>query len=142
MKRDSSISFIKTLSKFDVAAIFGSGACAIHCLVLPSLAILSPSVANLFSGEWVHVGLLVLLIPIAIFTLFNGYKLHKSHLTLSTGIFGICAMVVAFLLEAYAFDGENLVVSINALGTLALMSAHLMNFNALKKVERPEQFVS
>ena len=81
----------------DKAAIGLSSICAVHCLVLPVFVALFPSlmVAGM-QDERIHLGLLVLVVPVSAFALIMGCRQHRqlpivclgpvsyTHLTLPT----------------------------------------------------------
>ena len=83
----------------DKAGILCSVACAIHCMVSPILVFVSPAIASILKNEWLHIGLLTFLTPIAIFAFYKGFKVHKKIRPLVLDGFG-----VLLLLSAVAFE--------------------------------------
>jgi hypothetical protein len=109
----------------DFAAIGLSGLCVAHCLGAALLIGLLSSafVASIWHHEAVHLGLLVLATPLAIWTLVRGLMAHGRRLPLILGIVGLKLMALALLFHAYATAEMWLTLS----GVVLLASGHGMN---------------
>lgn len=84
----------------DKVAIGLSGLCAIHCLVLPLLIVMLPSLASLpLNDERFHLWMVFAVIPISIFALFLGCRRHKNYQVLGFGVVGLVLLVTAILGE-------------------------------------------
>ena len=89
----------------DKAAIGLSFACALHCLAVPLfLAIFPSSALSGLGDERIHLGLLLLIIPISVFSLTVGCRLHRSRTVVALGVTGICLLCLsAFLAHLLSF---------------------------------------
>ena len=112
----------------DRAAINLSLACAFHCLALPVLVSLYPSVMiSWLQDERFHFALLAFVIPISFFSLTMGCQQHKNLPVVGLGIAGIVALVLSALL-GHEIGGESLEVAGTLLGSGLVACSHVMNF--------------
>lgn len=109
----------------DNLAVACSGACMVHCLLTPIIIGLGAAglLGEWLMSEWIHKGMLVPVILLAIMSLSRSYKKHKNHWPLVVGGFGISIMVTALLGPA------SLETWITLSGGLLLITAHLWNRN-------------
>lgn len=101
----------------DKLAIGLSLACAIHCLALPILLVLLPSMAALqLDNEAFHLWMIVAVLPSSIYALTLGCKRHKRYRLLILGGVGLGLLVMAVALgEARLGEsGEKLVTLLGA----------------------------
>jgi len=102
--------------------------CVIHCLLLPFLLVLLPSLGSLqLADEAFHQWMLAAVIPISIYALTMGCKKHKHYRLLFWGISGIVIMVLA-LLVGHDIAGEAGEKVLTLLGAMLIVFAHLGNF--------------
>ena len=108
--------------------------CAAHCLLLPALIALLPSLSLkwLMQG-WVHILLLGLVFPVATFALVRGYQNHKQQWILYTGGAGLLLLLVA-VLWGHALHAE---AALTLVGSLLLVASHFGNFRACRKYCAP-----
>lgn len=86
--------FIQGLA--DKSAIGLSALCMIHCLLLPLLLILVPSLAVLgLDDESFHLWMVIAVVPTSFYALTLGCKQHKRYRFLSTGFTGLAFLVCA-----------------------------------------------
>lgn len=111
----------------DTFGIFLSGACLVHCVVLPLFAFISPVFAHCCGGEWVHFGLLACVLPIALRAFYSGKKSHGNSKPLLVGSSGIAFLLLAIFTEGHQTDGLNLEVILTTTGSLTLCYAHYLN---------------
>jgi len=112
----------------DKAAIGLSFACALHCLMVPLLLAIFPS--STLSGledERVHLGLLTLIIPISVFSLTLGCRVHRNLTVVAVGVTGICILCFSALL-AHDMGGESLETAGTLLGSGIVALSHVLNF--------------
>tara|TARA_B100002051_G_scaffold252090_1_gene264923 strand:+ start:139 stop:537 length:399 start_codon:yes stop_codon:yes gene_type:complete len=112
------------VQRLDYTAIFLSVLCAIHCTVLPLLIPLMPFLGGIFEGEWFHITLLVIIVPMAGFTFYRCYKLHGDKNVLYLGALAMSLLVAGILVEPYSEVLEK-VFSIG--GSLTAIAAHIKN---------------
>ena len=123
-----------SISNLDKAGIACSSLCAVHCALLPLVAIASPTVSNFFESEWIHIGLLILATPIAIVAFCRGRSLHKNSRPLKIGLFGLAFLFAAVAAEAL-FGHEaahDIEVILTSIGCIVLIIAHVSNTRSLK----------
>ena len=119
-------------TQFDKFGIICSGACAAHCLLTPFIALASPAFAKFFENEWIHIGLLFFVIPIALIAFYSGYKSHKQHRLLILGFLGVFLLLFAVVAELFFhIEIEYLEFILTALGSTCLIMAHLSNMNLI-----------
>ena len=94
-----------TTESGDKAAIGLSLACALHCLMVPLLLALFPSGALSGLGdERIHLGLLFLIIPISVFSLTLGCRVHRNLMVVAVGVTGICILCLSALWRPFGLD--------------------------------------
>ncbi|WP_406609138.1 MerC domain-containing protein [Agarivorans sp. JK6] len=112
----------------DKFAIGLSFACAIHCLVLPLLFVLVPSMVALpLHNEAFHLWMVVAVIPISAYALTMGCKQHKRTKVLLWGIAGLALLILAVALgeDRIGEIGEK---SLTLLGATLVAVGHWMNY--------------
>ncbi|WP_440053496.1 MerC domain-containing protein [Pseudoalteromonas sp. T1lg65] len=115
-------------SMIDKFSIGLSMMCAIHCLMLPMLLSVLPTLAGLpLNSELFHVWMVVAVIPSSIFALALGSKQHKRYRLVVCGGFGLAMLVLALVLgENYIGEaGEKLLTLV---GSAFVAIAHLYNY--------------
>lgn len=122
----------QTRSWTDIAAIGLSSACAIHCLALPALLVLLPSLTALpLENEAFHFWMVIAVLPISLFALTLGCKQHKRYQLLAVGLSGLALLVLALLLEDTL--GENGEKILTLLGSSLLVIGHWFNYQYCQK---------
>lgn len=108
--------------------------CAAHCVLLPALIALLPSLGLkwLMQG-WVHLLLLGLVFPIASFALVRGYQNHKQSWILYTGGAGLALLLVA-VIWGHALHAES---AMTVAGSLLLVASHAGNYRECRKACAP-----
>tara|TARA_B100000925_G_scaffold99377_1_gene72739 strand:+ start:10685 stop:11062 length:378 start_codon:yes stop_codon:yes gene_type:complete len=111
----------------DKAGIACSGLCAIHCALGPIIAFSSPGIVRFFDNEWIHIGLLVLIVPIAIFAFVKGHNVHNNIKPFALGFIGLVFLLSAVIFEALHIEIEFLEISLTVVGCVLLTIAHFLN---------------
>ncbi len=112
----------------DKVAISMSILCLLHCLVLPLMMALTPSILALpMSDEAFHIWMIIGVVPISFYALTMGCKNHKRHQVLYLGGIGMLILSVA------AFFGHDLLSEVlekalTAIGALIIAIAHIRNY--------------
>ncbi len=112
----------------DKLAIGLSLACAIHCLALPVLLALLPSMAALqLDNEAFHFWMVVAVFPSSIYALTLGCKQHKRYRLFFLGALGLILLVLALMLgeERIGEAGEKV---LTALGASFVALGHWFNY--------------
>ena len=112
----------------DKVAIGLSLACASHCLVVPVIVSLYPSVITAgLQDERIHLALLAFVIPISAFSLTMGCRQHKQSPVVSLGAAGIFVLILSAFL-GHDLGGESLEVAGTLLGSGLVACSHVLNF--------------
>ena len=119
----------------DKAAIGLSIACALHCIMLTLLVALFPSATLVvLHDERIHLGLLALIIPISVFSLTFGCRLHRNLAVVALGIAGVCILVFSALL-GHDMGGESLETAGTLLGSGIVACSHALNFRLCRSAD-------
>lgn len=120
---------IKVLNVSDKTAIVLSFVCILHCLALPTLLIVLPSISNLidFENEIIHFGLVLIVVPISLFAIISGYLHHRHTSVFFISTVGIVMLIVAVI---YGHDvlGDYGEVLLTVVGSALITFGHLRNF--------------
>jgi CDP-diglyceride synthetase len=123
---------------WDRIGISASILCAIHCVLTPLLVILIPFAGNFLAGAWIHVAIAVVIFPVAIWALWNGYRRHRHPRILIAGGIGLLFMAAGMFFEGATHSSRE-----SALQTLfmiaaglTLASAHYFNLRACRITHR------
>lgn len=112
----------------DKGAIALSLVCAVHCLALPVLAVMTPAIMGYFiTDESFHRWLAFVVIPFSVFALTMGCRRHRRNAVVILGASGLLMLLFA---AAFGHDilgeaGEKVATLIGA-GLIAL--AHYRNY--------------
>ncbi len=118
----------------DLAGILFSSTCAVHCALVPVIAFLAPSVSTQFEFEWLHVLLLLLIIPIAGFSFYRQTKYHGRKAPLVLGSMGVILLIAAYIAESLqVVEREGVEVMLTVIGSFLLILGHILNMRCLKK---------
>jgi Ca2+/Na+ antiporter len=117
----------------DALGIFLSGACLVHCVILPLFYFASPILTNFSENEWVHIGLLTMLFPIALITFLSGKKNHKSSKPFIWGSIGIVFLASSVFLEEIFILDVKLELLLTIVGSLLICYAHYLNISLKKE---------
>ena len=112
----------------DKVAISLSMLCLFHCLAVPLLTAVVPSVAAVaFTDESFHLWLVLAVFPTSVYALTIGCKRHKQSKVVMVGGIGLTLLVLALLLGGI-FHNEIIEKTLTALGTLLIGFSHFQNF--------------
>lgn len=112
----------------DKGAITLSLVCAIHCLALPLLAVLSPAAMGYFiTDEAFHTWLAFIVIPFSLVALTMGCRHHKSK---TIALFGLSGMLILLLTALFGHDvlGESGEKIATVVGAALIALAHFRNY--------------
>lgn len=113
----------------DRFGIFFSVLCCIHCMAIPLLIILAPSLGQMFENPYIHLTTMALVIPIGLYAFISKLKVHNNKRPLYIGIAGMFLLIAghAFHELTHVEVGSYVEVVSSVIGGIALISAHLMN---------------
>ena len=110
-----------------------SAICVVHCLAVPLLIILLPSLTALqLDNEALHGWLLLGVIPCSLFSLLIGCKQHKSHRVLLIGLCGLIVLISAVFVEGLQ-HGEILEKVLTVVGACIVAIGHYLNFRLCRR---------
>ena len=118
----------------DKTAISLSILCALHCLALPVLVVMLPSLTawNLASEE-AHLWLLVAVIPISVYALTMGCRKHRQFNIMFLGLICLALLIIAAWLghDILGEIGEKTILTI---GAAVIALSHLLNQRQCRRV--------
>lgn len=112
----------------DKLAIGLSLLCTAHCLALPLLLVLLPSMTALqLDNEVFHFWMVVVVLPTSVYALTLGCKQHKRYQLLILGCIGLGLLILALVLgeERIGEVGEK---TLTVLGTGCVAVGHWFNY--------------
>ena len=112
----------------DKAAIGLSLLCAVHCLVLPLVIALLPTLAAYgLADEAFHTWVVLAVIPLSAFALTMGCKKHRQKSVLYTGLMGLFLLCLTPLL-GHELLGETGEKALTLAGAALIAASHIKNF--------------
>ena len=126
---------LKAQMPSDRIAMGLSLACVLHCLLAPSLIVLSYGVSSFtIESELIHYLILLLTVPISIFALTLGYKNHKGVSFFVTGVIGMSVLILAVIMgeDILGDVGEK---GLTLVGSIIVVYAHYSNYRTCQKLD-------
>ncbi len=119
----------------DWFGIAASAACAIHCLLVPTLLVTGTILpASLLADEAFHQMMLFAILPAAILAFGIGCQRHKDQWVLALGMIGVTGMVLAVTV-VHDFAGESGERIVTLLSAVVLVAGHLRNFRICRSMD-------
>ena len=112
----------KTTNFWDWAGVFFSSLCVIHCIATP---LLLAGAAVWIASEWIHVSMLLLLIPIVIMASMRPCPAQKKRQVVFIFISGLALLGAALLMEERVGEVGEIVLTVA--GSSLLIAGHLKN---------------
>ena len=110
---------------FDNFGLTVSAACAIHCILLPVLLILSPYIElTFFTSHEFHETLMYFILPTSLIAFTMGCKRHNDDIVKLGGICGIFILLLAIALHEFS---EIVSVIMTLFASSVLIFTHLRN---------------
>lgn len=117
----------------DKFAISLSVLCTLHCLLIPSVVILLPSLTALhLEDEIFHIWMVFAVIPVSGYALTMGCKQHKNFRVMIIGVIGLVLLVLSAML-GHDILSESLEKLLTVAGALVLVAAHLWNYSLCRE---------
>ena len=117
----------------DRAAIGLSILCALHCLALPVVTTLLPSLVALgLEDESFHIWLVIVVLPLSAFALTMGCVRHRKMGVLYTGLVGLLVLCITPLFghEVLGSTAERL---LTLGGSILVAASHVNNFRLCRQ---------
>ena len=110
---------------FDNFGLTVSAACAIHCILLPVLLILSPYIElTFFTSHEFHETLMYFILPTSLIAFTMGCKRHNDDIVKLGGKCGIFILLLAIALHEYS---EIISIIMTLFASSVLIFTHLRN---------------
>ncbi len=112
---------------WDRIGISASLICVAHCLVTPLLVFSLPVAGEFLSQAWFHATIIVIVFPVAIWALLNGYREHHLKRVLWLGGVGLLLISGAIYVghENWLYEFSLMVAA-----GITLSAAHYFNLRA------------
>jgi len=118
--------------KWDRMGMFLSAICALHCLVTPFISLSLPLWIYSIHYSPVHLMIALFIFPVAVYSLWNGFKRHENKTILTLGGVGLFLLCIALLAPSTRNQLRwNDIMTL--IGSFLLISAHALNFRVLQK---------
>ena len=91
-----------SLSHADRVGAIASVLCAIHCGLAPVLLILMPTFGKIWAHPASHALVALFIVPLAIFSIYKGFRLHRKPWVLSIAVVGIALVLIGAILPAFS----------------------------------------
>ena len=114
---------------WDRLGISTSVVCILHCLLTPVLVMFVPVLGHAFAETWFHAGVIAVVVPVAAWALWTGYRAHCRRRVLWFGAAGIILVVAAVL-------REDLETPLMITAGLLLSAAHYFNLKVCRHSHR------
>ncbi|MCE2892055.1 MAG: MerC domain-containing protein [Hyphomonadaceae bacterium] len=111
--------------RFDTLAVVLSGACLVHCLLLPIAAAFLPLLSHAANAEWVHWVFVALAMPTSFLAL-----RHHGNRSLRIVLLRVAATLglVFLVCGALGWPSHATETLVTVLGGLILASVHIVNY--------------
>ena len=145
----------------DKLSICLSLCCILHCIALPVVILIIPSLTSLWiNNEKVHVILVLFAVPISLFAMAKSLRVHHNYKCISLAVIGLSLLVGAIFMHDINFGsesshighedvthheeaehrhhehggiGETLETIFTVLGGLILLGAHYLNIRLIRE---------
>jgi hypothetical protein len=115
---------------WDRLGISASILCILHCLLTPALVVGMPFVGHWMAHGWFHLAIVLVVVPVAVWALWNGYRLHHKKNVLWLGGLGIALVIGAVTIGRSGFWLE---VSMMTSAGVLLGTAHWINLSVCQR---------
>jgi MerC mercury resistance protein len=129
----SSMRTLKLQIQLDDVGTFISGLCLVHCLGLPVLLALAPTLMHAIPGdEDTHRFLAFLVVSAGLPSFWRGFRKHRKKNVLVAGMTGM-AIILGALFIGDRFASHSVEIAMTMLGSSFLTVAHLLNKSFCRK---------
>lgn len=127
----------QTQSLGDKLAIGLSALCVIHCLAMPVLLIILPTLGAILADghELFHQVILFFVLPVGLFALIAGYLHHHTRTVLISGCAGLGLLLLTALFGR-DYLGETAEISLTVAASIMIAVAHTRNFQLRPRSSR------
>lgn len=127
--------FKSLINVADRSAITLSTLCMVHCLVLPIILVLLPTLTSIafLSDERFHSWLVYGVIPVSAFAVASGYFYHRNWFVPLVTLMGMSILVLVALL-GHAVFGDKGEVALSVIGSILVAYGHIKNVKIRKQL--------
>jgi len=119
-------------SALDKAAVGVSLVCSVHCLVLPVILSVLPTISALAAfEEHFHGALLYFILPTSVLALYLGCRKHGSRKVMLAGLSGVSVIWFGGVF-GHDFLSEELERGLSIVGSVLIAYSHYMNHKLCK----------
>lgn len=104
---NNTISQNAILQKADRLGVAASILCAIHCGLAPVLLLALPSFGRVWAHPASHLLVAIFIVPLAVFSILNGYRTHQKRWILVATSIGILLVLIGVMLPAWNKSKET-----------------------------------
>ncbi|MBP2160476.1 MULTISPECIES: MerC domain-containing protein [Asticcacaulis] len=115
----------------DLIGVALSAACLLHCLALPAIIVLLPSLGIFFDAHWVHQVLIGIAAPVSMWAIIRSgfWRQYQVGVPMVAGL--LLLTVAAFFKPAEAFEAP-----ISMIGATLLAFGHYRNSRLVRKLKQ------
>lgn len=114
---------------WDKIGISASLLCLIHCLFTPVIVLFLPFLGEFFPHKWFHRIIFAIVLPVAVWALYNGYLVHRLKRVLIIGAIGVIFLISAMV---FAQEETRTEYTLMIIAGICLAAAHLTNLRACR----------
>ncbi|YCM42761.1 MerC domain-containing protein [Verrucomicrobiaceae bacterium 227] len=103
---NTTVSSPPALQKADRVGIAASILCAIHCGIAPILLLALPNLGRVWAHPASHLLVAIFVVPLAVFSIRNGYRAHQKRWILIAASIGILFVLIGAILPALSKSKE------------------------------------
>jgi hypothetical protein len=118
--------FSRVVGLMDIAGVFASTICTVHCLLMPFVLLVLPVLAgHLLHHDYVHVGLAGFVLTFCLMAYIPGYLKHHDRRLVIAGVVGMTLVFFAtFVARAWGEVTEAVIITA---GNTVIIFGHLLN---------------
>ncbi|UTW56028.1 MerC domain-containing protein [Kordiimonas sp. SCSIO 12610] len=121
---------IRYSEAFDKCGVCIAGVCLFHCLAVPLIFILSPTVSSMLPDlEAFHVPLVVSAIIVCVYATLKGWQQHAERLPVYLGGMGIFLLATSLVIGDEHVSGEVTA----SVGAIIIAITHIFNIRLCRK---------
>jgi uncharacterized membrane protein YfcA len=118
---------------FDSLAIGASALCLVHCLILPLVLVLVPTLAVFLAiPESFHLGVFLVAIPSSAVALTMGYGRHRRRVPMLLAVAGLACLAAGL----FAAPSERAETLLTIVGSCLLAFGHVQNWRGMRHRHR------
>src|SRR5262245_14553339 len=114
---------------WDRLGISASILCVVHCLLTPVALVFLPLVGATLVHGWIHSVIIAVVVPVAVYALWNGYRIHRHSSVIWLAAFGFGAIALAVL---FSGGHNSFEAAFMILAGVLLSTAHYKNLRACR----------